>query len=88
MLRPQLSPGRIVLSLAGRDQGRLFVVTEELDDQFVLIADGGLRGVDRPKKKRRKHLKATSSVMKLSVERPPMNHEIRSALCLEPEKEG
>ena len=88
MIRPQLSPGRIVLSLAGRDQGRLFVVLQELDDQFVLIADGSLRGVDRPKKKRRKHLRATASVMKLSVERPPKNHEIRSALCVEPVKEG
>lgn len=88
MTRPPLTPGRIALSLAGRDRGRLFVVIQELDEDFVLICDGDLRGMARPKKKRRKHLRATASVMELPAQRPPLDHEIRSALCLEPVKEG
>ena len=83
-----LTPGRIARSLAGRDQGRLFVVIREVDEDFVLIADGELRGVARPKKKRRKHLRATASIMELPAQREPQDFEIRSALCIEPVKEG
>ena len=51
--------GSVVTSRAGRDAGRPFLVIRELDQDFVLIADGGLRTMDRPKKKKRRHLKAT-----------------------------
>ncbi len=42
--------GRIVVSKAGRDQGRRFVVLEEIDRDFVLVADGKLRTMERPKR--------------------------------------
>ena len=61
MNRFPVEPGCVVRSLAGRDEGRLFLVIRELDEDFVLVADGGLRGMDRPKKKRRKHLKPTGT---------------------------
>ena len=48
--------GRVVLSRMGRDAGRYFIVVSELDQEFVLMADGALRKAARPKKKRRKHL--------------------------------
>ncbi len=51
--------GNIVLSKAGRDKGRYFVVLGVIDDNFVLIADGDLRKVDNPKKKKIKHLENT-----------------------------
>ena len=51
--------GSIVTSRAGRDTGRPFLVIRELDQEYVLIADGGLRTMDRPKKKKRRHLKPT-----------------------------
>lgn len=51
--------GSVVNSRAGRDAGRPFLVIRELDQEYVLIADGGLRTMDRPKKKKRRHLKAT-----------------------------
>lgn len=54
-------PGCVVKSLAGRDAGRMFVVIREIDADFVLISDGDTRPLDRPKKKRRKHLKATGA---------------------------
>ena len=48
MNRLPLTPGRMAY-LAGRDQeGALSIA--EVDSDFVLIADGGLRGIDRPKK--------------------------------------
>ena len=51
--------GNIVLSKAGRDKGKYFVVLGVIDDNFVLIADGDLRKVDNPKKKKIKHLENT-----------------------------
>ncbi len=50
--------GRVVLSTQGRDKGRLFIVLESVNDDFVLIADGDLRLIAKPKLKRKKHLKA------------------------------
>lgn len=52
--------GCVVTSCAGRDAGRPFLVIRELDQDFVLIANGSLRTMDRPKKKRRRHLKVVT----------------------------
>ena len=49
-------PGGIVLSRAGRDRNRAFLVVDVIDEAYVLIADGALRTLQRPKKKKRKHL--------------------------------
>ena len=83
--------GSIVRSMAGRDQNRLFVVVQELDPDFVMVADGKLRGMDRLKKKRRKHLKPTGCVVeelrsRIAEGAAVENHEIRSWLKKEEEK--
>ncbi|MGI6726538.1 MAG: RNA-binding protein [Christensenellales bacterium] len=62
-MKPELKSGIAAVSLKGRDKGRTFVVLYELDADFVLVADGALRGVNRPKKKRRKHLRAIGHEM-------------------------
>ncbi len=50
--------GSIVLSLAGRDQHRLFmVVAADEENGYVYIADGKLRQIQHPKRKKCKHLK-------------------------------
>ena len=49
--------GTVAISLAGRDKGRYFVITEILEGGYVKIADGSLRKVDNAKKKKLKHLK-------------------------------
>jgi ribosomal protein L14E/L6E/L27E len=48
--------GRVAVSKAGRDKDRAFVITAVLDAEYVWIVDGGLRKLERPKKKKRKHL--------------------------------
>lgn len=83
--------GSVVRSMAGRDQGRLFVVIQELDSDFVMVANGKLRGMDRLKKKRRKHLKPTGTVVgelrdRIANGAAVENHEIRSWLKKEEEK--
>jgi len=77
--------GAIVVSKMGRDEGRSFVVIQEVDSDFVMLADGGLRTMDRLKKKRRKHLKTTGIVVEELCERMRTgaaveNHEVRSWL--------
>ena len=91
MNRMPVEVGSFVVSKAGRDQGRLFLVIEEVDDDFVRIADGGLRGMDRLKKKRRKHLKPTGRVAeelrtRLSQGGTAEDHELRAWLREEEEK--
>ena len=80
--------GSVVRSLAGRDQGRLFVVIQEVDSDFVMVANGKLRGMDRLKKKRRKHLKPTGTVIEELRDRlanggTAEDHEVRSWLAKE-----
>lgn len=49
--------GDIVYSRAGRDQGRYFLVIDTVDEQYVLIADGKMRRLETPKRKKVKHLR-------------------------------
>ena len=44
--------GSVVRSEAGRDQGRLFLVVQEVDADFVMVANGQLRRMDHLKKKK------------------------------------
>ena len=50
-----IAKSNIVRSVAGRDAGSLFFVLATEGD-FLLLADGKLRPVERPKRKRRKHV--------------------------------
>ena len=50
MLR-YLSVGQLVKSVAGRDKNRWMIVVEVIDDDYVLVADGKSRKIERPKKK-------------------------------------
>ena len=91
MSRIPVEIGSIVVSKAGRDQGRLFLVVEEVDDDFVMIANGGLRKMDHLKKKRRRHLKPTGTVVQALRDRllagsAVEDHEVRSWLSKEEEK--
>jgi ribosomal protein L14E/L6E/L27E len=77
--------GRIAISKAGRDTGRVFVILEVIDTHYVYIVDGDLRKLERPKKKKLKHLKMTQNVLeniaqKLMNGTKVFDAEIRSAI--------
>ncbi len=77
--------GIIVRSKAGRDKGDLFVVLKT-EGEFAFIANGELRKVDRPKKKKLKHLQKTGYVSefirnKLETMGKVTNSELRKALA-------
>lgn len=44
----------IVKSTAGRDKGKYFFVLE-VEEDFLLLADGKTRKIENPKRKKRKH---------------------------------
>lgn len=68
--------GHIVVSKAGRDAGRSFIVIKVIDDQFVQITDGDLRRVEKPKKKKIKHLVPTGEIAKTIEEKLMRNARI------------
>lgn len=77
--------GAVVRSTKGRDAGRLFLIVGELDDPYVLIADGDLRRLGKPKKKKIKHLAQTGVTLelikeKLENQKKVFDAELRSAL--------
>lgn len=55
--------GRVVFSKTGRDMGRKFIVVDILDEDYVLISDGDLRKVEKPKKKKIKHLSISNKIL-------------------------
>ena len=60
-----LQEGSVVKSLSGRDQQRFYVVVR-LEGDFVWIADGKVRKLLAPKKKRVKHIARTNTVLDLA----------------------
>ncbi len=74
--------GAVVISKAGRDKGNFFVVLRS-EDNYAYIADGNLRRVDRPKKKKLRHLQLTNYVSQriLGSEQEITNSEVRKALA-------
>ncbi len=64
-----LKKGQIVRSKAGRDKGKVFIVWEVLDGKHVLIVDGELRKLQKPKKKRVLHLQKFNKYINMDFER-------------------
>lgn len=51
----EYSIGMMAKSLAGHDKGKVYLVSGA-DEQYVYLADGQCRTMDRPKKKKKKHI--------------------------------
>ena len=54
--------GQLVRSKAGRDQNRTLAVLE-VQNEWLLLADGKRRTLARPKRKKAKHVAATTTVL-------------------------
>lgn len=80
-----LCTGQVVISTAGRDKDHKFVVLCIIDDQYVYISDGDTRKLEKPKKKKIKHLIKLNRVFpeikdKFASEGKLSNSEIRKLL--------
>ena len=47
--------GMLARSLAGHDKGHVYMIMDA-DDAYVYLADGVIRTLQKPKKKKRKHV--------------------------------
>ena len=56
--------GQVVFSKCGRDKGRAFVVLS-VEGDYIFLADGHLRPLNKPKKKKVRHVQPTNTVMNL-----------------------
>lgn len=74
-----LERGRVVISLAGKDKGRLMAVLS-FTDREVLLTDGKFRPLERPKSKNIRHVALTERI--LDSGEMATNRRLRSALNL------
>ena len=52
--------GELATSKAGHDKDRLYMIVDE-EGECVYLCDGRLRGVEHPKKKKKKHIQIIHS---------------------------
>lgn len=55
------SKGQVVLSIAGRDKGT-FLIILAIEGDCAILVDGKARPINRPKKKKLKHIQATKTL--------------------------
>lgn len=83
MFAPEL--GRVCRSKAGRDKEKYFMIVGIINEYEVLIADGGYRKLDKPKRKKIKHLSLRPQIsevigQKIAEGKKVFDAEIKSAL--------
>lgn len=81
--------GELATSKAGHDKDRLYLIVGE-EEECVYLCDGRLRGVEHPKKKKKKHIQVIHSSARntliqsiqqnLPGERDEINRQIRETL--------
>lgn len=77
--------GMFAISKAGHDKGRMYLIVKEEED-FFYLADGRSRGIENPKKKRKKHIQLIKSGInellteKLESNQTIYNEEIKYAI--------
>ncbi len=54
----QYEVGQIVYSKCGRDKSKPFIILN-IKDEYLFLVDGNLRKLDKPKKKKIKHVQFT-----------------------------
>lgn len=74
----EVKPGQIVFSKCGHDQGLAFLVVR-LENDYVFLADGKNRRLEKPKKKKRKHIQPTKAVVAEIAEALLANRELLDA---------
>ncbi len=77
--------GCFVVATAGHDSGKCYVIFE-MDSEYVYLVDGRIRTLERPKKKKRIHIRMLSDIepcLAVKVQnRTVKNEEIKRAIKL------
>lgn len=74
----EIGVGAVVRSAAGHDRGGVFAVVSLADSAFAMLADGKRRKLEKPKKKKRKHLVLLGSLAQPVLQ--GSNRMLRAAL--------
>ena len=82
---PNITISDVVVSTAGRDQGRLYYVIST-DELFLMLVNGKDRTLDKPKRKKRRHVQKvlrseTRVAAKLISGDKVLNSELRRDLA-------
>ena len=83
--QPNIILSDVVVSTAGRDQGKLFYVIGT-DPVYLMLANGKDRTLDKPKRKKRKHVRKvlraeTRVAAKIASGDKVLNSELRRDLA-------
>ena len=83
--KPDINISDVVVSTAGRDAGEWFYVIDE-DQTYLLLANGKDRPLDKPKRKKRKHVQKvlrseTRVAEKIRSGNKVLNSELRRDLA-------
>ena len=78
--------GKFATSKAGHDKTKLYIIINE-DLEYVYLVDGDLKPLDKPKKKRKKHIQIINKVdeiiqNKLDTKQIIYNEDIKRAIKL------
>ena len=79
--------GQFVLSISGRDKGRVHIVVKsDAEKDLIYICDGKTRKVEKPKPKKLKHVKFLSkcdeTVLRAINEASLTDRQVREAIAL------
>ena len=75
----------VVISLNGRDEGKRFLIVGT-EGEYSMLADGKNRKIDKPKRKKNKHIKLVENIAgpiadKLAQGSKVTNNELRRTLA-------
>lgn len=78
--------GKFATSKAGHDKTKLYIIIKE-DLEYVYLVDGDLKPIEKPKKKRKKHIQIINKVdetihNKLETSKIIYNEDIKRAIKL------
>ena len=81
----EVDKSSLIVSKAGRDKGQLFYVVDA-DEQYVYLADGKSRKLEKPKRKKRKHVQLVAQTEsriadKIRNGEKVLNSELRKELA-------
>lgn len=58
-----LKEGQLVKSKCGRDKDGIFIIKKVIDFDYVLLIDGNLRKIEKPKLKKIKHISKINMII-------------------------
>lgn len=86
--------GMLATSKAGHDCREVYVIVRE-EEEYVYLADGKVRSLDKPKKKNKKHIQPIKKIRneelaeRLATQQPVRDEEIKRMITLyKAEREG